>query len=205
MAGIRSQRMSNRAHEKREEGDMKRLFMSAIVFCFLIMFVDTAQAFDIRHREKQVKQEWTKEEFITTASLIPEELHSLYFNVSAQVDTYIIAHYDFEQVNWQGWTSQDNTRRILRCFWHVDDFDGLPGWDPLEGTQSMWCGTRPDAGDAYMCSWVSAPGYGNNWSQSFVSEPFSLEDGLFTLSFRGLFDSEPIYDWISIDYDEGTS
>ena len=65
---------------------------------------------------------------------------------SAQVDTYCIVWYDFEDMDWQGWTRVDNTAQV-DTFFHVDDFSGLGGGAkgglvPLEGTKSMWCGLR---------------------------------------------------------------
>jgi len=65
------------------------------------------------------------------------------------VDEYILAEYDFEDgvggPDPQGWTSVDNTAQ-LDTFFHVDNFSGLPGYAPLAGSQSMWCGLRPDPG-----------------------------------------------------------
>ncbi|UCF04186.1 MAG: hypothetical protein JSV33_09545 [bacterium] len=183
---------------------MKRLFMLAAVLCLIILLNEPAYALDARNGYTQVKRQWTRDEYTSFSAPIPHELRTSAINTSAQVDTYTIVYYDFEEIDWQGWTKIDNTRRYIKCFFHVDDFSGLPGWSPLEGTKSMWCGTRPDAGDPYLCSWVSAPGYGNNWKQSFVSDPFETDEGNFTLSFRALFDIEPVYDWISIDYDRGS-
>ena len=143
------------------------------------------------------RREWPKEK--------PDDLdpgiQALQMSPTA-VDTYLIVHYDFEDMNWQGWTAVDNTRKVERCFFHVDNFSGMPGWSALEGTKSMWCGTRIDEGDPYTCSWSSA-GYGNNWCQSFTSNAFYTDGGHFTLSLHGLFDIEPDYDWISIEWDRG--
>jgi hypothetical protein len=183
---------------------MKRLLAITAALCFLILLIEPTEALDTGTRNKQVKRQWTKEEYTSFFAPILRELRNSTINTSAQVDTYTIVYYDFEEMDWQGWTRIDNTRRYQKCFFHVDDFSGLPGWSPLEGTKSMWCGTRPDAGDPYLCSWASAPGYGNNWKQSFVSEAFATDEGSFTLSFRALFDTEPVYDWISIDYDRGS-
>ena len=134
---------------------------------------------------------------------------------SAAVDTYCIIWYDFEQMNWQQWTRVDNTAQ-RDTFCHVDDFSGLGGGaygglQPIEGTKSMWCGARDwdhwipgcPGSFEYLCQWHDAPGYGNDWSQSFVSDAFETEGGHLTLSFRGLIDTEPVYDYISIDYDQG--
>ncbi|HSG29041.1 MAG TPA: hypothetical protein VLA34_11215, partial [Candidatus Krumholzibacterium sp.] len=122
---------------------------------------------------------------------------------SAAVDTYCLVWYDFEQKDWQGWTQVDNTAQI-DTFWHVDDFSGLGGGTygglvPLEGARSLWCGTRP-AGDPlakaahiYLCSWESAPGYGNKWSQSFEIAR-SNYTGYVDISYKIRCDTENDYD-----------
>jgi hypothetical protein len=134
----------------------------------------------------------------------------------AQVDTFCLVWYDFEQMNWQGWTQKDNTAQE-DTFSHVDDFSGLdpPGGTygllvPIEGTKSMWCGARdwdhqiPGCpGDfEYLCSWACAPGYGNGWNQMCVSDDFPFQ-GLITFSYHGVFDSEPDYDITTVEYDAG--
>ncbi len=89
---------------------------------------------------------------------------------ASAVDSYCLVWDDFEQLNWQGWTTLDNTAQV-DVFFHVDDFAGLGGGAygllvPLEGTKSIWCGTREgtdaraSASFTYLCSWSDAPGYG---------------------------------------------
>lgn len=184
---------------------MKRLCMALAVLCLIMGLIGQPYALDPKNETGRVKRVWADDEYTAFMDGVPEALRPGHIGESAPVDTYTIVRYDFEEMNWQGWTRIDNTRRPCRCFFHVDDFDGLDGWSPLEGIKSMWCGTRPDAVDPYMCSWISAPGYGNNWSQGFVSAPFFTHGGQFTLSFRGLFDIEPVHDWIAIDYDKGST
>ncbi|UCF05588.1 MAG: hypothetical protein JSV33_00710, partial [bacterium] len=126
----------------------------------------------------------------------------------AQVDTYCIVWYDFEQMDWQGWTQVDNTEQV-DTFTHVDDFAGLGGGDygllyPIEGAQSMWCGVRPDPNDPYLCSFETAPGYGNGWNQWLVTLPFAFR-GIITLSYHGVFDSEPDWDQTFVQYDAGNN
>ena len=76
------------------------------------------------------------------------DLRALYDE--AAVDTYCMVWYDFETSNWQGWLRRDNTSPP-GTMWHVDDFAGLGGGSfgrlvPIEGTKSMWCGTRLGVG-----------------------------------------------------------
>jgi len=122
---------------------------------------------------------------------------------AAAVDTYCLVRYDFETMEWQGWTRVDRTAQA-DTFFHVDDFAGLGGGSsgllsPIEGTRSAWCGTRP-GGDTYLCSWGAAPGYGNGWDQVLVTGalPFA---GALTLSFHARFDSEPGYDYTRVEHE----
>jgi len=100
---------------------------------------------------------------------------------AAQVDTYCIVWYRFETMNWQGWTREEPTAQHDE-YWHVDNFVGLPGdpygppW-PLEGTKSMWCGVRTNPSDPYLGSWRTY-GYGNNWDQWLVTDPFPFANPL---------------------------
>ncbi|MCK4537818.1 MAG: T9SS type A sorting domain-containing protein [Candidatus Krumholzibacteria bacterium] len=131
---------------------------------------------------------------------------------ASAVDSYCLVWYDFETMNWQGWTTLDNTADI-DTFFHVDDFAGLGGGDygglyALEGTKSMWCGTRP-AEDArakaafwYLCGWSDSPGYGNKWRQMLTTGAFPIA-GMLTFSYKGYFDSEPDYDQTFVEYDRG--
>ncbi len=121
-------------------------------------------------------------------------------SVIAAVDTYCIVNYDFEQMDWQGWTRIDNMAQA-GTFFHVDDFAGLGGGTrgmlvPLEGTKSMWCGVRPGT-DPYLCSWETAPGYGNHWDQSLQSDVMS-HTGIVTLSYKYSFDTELGNDYMSV-------
>ncbi len=123
----------------------------------------------------------------------------------AAVDTYCIVWFDFDSMDWQGWTKWDMGAQP-DTFFHVDDFAGLGGGDfgrllPVEGTKSMWCGSRPGA-DFYMCSWLNAPGYGNAWDQSCQSDPIYFS-GVLTLSYKCVVDSEPEYDYTFVEYDAG--
>ena len=69
---------------------------------------------------------------------------------AAQVSTTFLAYYTFDagpNCVTEGWTSVDITAQ-LGDYWHVDDFAGLAGYTALEGSRSLWCGARPDAGRA---------------------------------------------------------
>ncbi len=124
----------------------------------------------------------------------------------AAVDTYCIVWYDFEQFDWQGWTRIDKTAQP-GDFFHVDDFAGLSGGSygrlvPIEGSKSMWCGTRPDGNDDYLCSWEDAPGYGNGWNQWLTTGAISFS-GAINLSYHIVWDSEAGYDYTRVEYDAG--
>jgi len=131
-------------------------------------------------------------------------LRGLYEQAAA--DTYCLAWYTFESLNWQGWTVSDETGQ-RGIFYHVDDFVGVsPGLNghlvPIQGTKSMWVGCRPSGTDFYVCSWKNPPGYGNGWNQNLGTEPFAFI-GAITISFHMKFDSEPGYDYTRVQYDAG--
>jgi hypothetical protein len=155
---------------------------------------------------------WSDDEF-ADPGLLDAGIRDLY--TAAQVDTFCLVWYDFEQMNWQGWTQVDNTAQE-DTFSHVDDFAGLGGgaWGglyALEGAQSMWCGARDwdhqipgcPGSFAYLCSWSYPPGYGNNWNQMLMTDPIPFQ-GLLTFSYHGYFDSEPDYDQTAVEYDAGS-
>jgi hypothetical protein len=154
---------------------------------------------DVNKEGKTPFRDWTEGEF---PQLVDPGAHSY---MTAQVDTYCIVWYDFEAMDWQGFTQVDNTAQI-DTFTHVDDFAGLGGGDygglvAIEGAQSMWCGTRPGTSQ-YLCGWIYPPGYGNGWNQMLVSDPFSFT-GLLTFSYHGYFDSEDGWDFTYVEYDAG--
>jgi hypothetical protein len=128
--------------------------------------------------------------------LIDPGLRGLY--EEAAVDTYCLVWYDFEIKNWQGWIREDQTAQ-RGTFFHVDDFAGLEGYAPLEGAKSMWCGVRPNPADPYLCSWATAPGYGNGWDQILMTNPTSFV-GALSLSYRIAYDIEPEYEYVMVEY-----
>ena len=120
---------------------------------------------------------------------------------SASPVTYVVAEYDFEFNDTQGWSTVDRTAQT-GTFFHVDDFEGLGGGSfgrltPLEGSQSMWCGART-APPGQLCTYATLPGYGNRWDQLLISEAFSVT-GDVELSFRIRYDVEPDYDFVDLD------
>jgi hypothetical protein len=132
------------------------------------------------------------------------------FLTSAEVDTYCIVWYDFEEMDWQGWTRVDNTEQV-DTFFHVDDFSGLGGGVkgglvPLEGTKSMWCGLRDwdhqipgcPGSYAYLCSWAAAPGYGDKWDQAlgWVIVHYTCP---LVVSYKLRCDTEPDYDYVTFE------
>ncbi|UCG51965.1 MAG: T9SS type A sorting domain-containing protein [Candidatus Latescibacterota bacterium] len=138
----------------------------------------------------------------------PRTQHRGFF-VSAHVDTYLLGEWNFDTggiPDPQGWVAFDRT--AMDTFFHVDDFDGLNGGDygrltPLEGQQSMWCGVRTSS-DPPFCDWGCLPGYGNNWDQKFESTEFTVVGDAF-LSYKVRWDSEPGYDWTTVEYYHATN
>ena len=125
-------------------------------------------------------------------------------NVVAAVDTYCIVWFDFEQMNWQGWTSINNTAQV-DTFVTVEDFAGLGGGShgrlvPLEGARSAWFGLRPGS-DPYTCSWPgTTPGYGNDWDQQLIAW---APDTLVEISYHLVCDTEPGKDIVEVGWFNG--
>ncbi len=126
-------------------------------------------------------------------------------SLAAPSDTFILGEFTFNPggaPDPQGWTSLDLTAQI-DTFFHIDDFAGLGGGEsgflvPLEGNQSFWCGQRPTTG-APFCNYATLPGYGNNWSQRLESVAFATT-GDVTLSYHILYETEPGYDEVFVEY-----
>jgi hypothetical protein len=119
---------------------------------------------------------------------------------AAVIDTLAIAFFDFEDgvggPDPQGWTSVDWSEHDT-VYFHVDDFVGVPGYAPLSGSQSLWCGAR----EAPSCNLdATYPGYGNGWDQAFESVEFPIS-GDAQISFRARFEMEAYnYDWAFVEY-----
>ena len=71
----------------------------------------------------------------------------------------------------QGWVAVDLST-VSSLYFHIDNYAGLPAADyaPIRGSKSLWCGTRADNPDPLVCSYESAPGYGNNWDQTWSTK-----------------------------------
>jgi hypothetical protein len=129
---------------------------------------------------------------------------------TAATETTFLGFWDFDSGSGgcdpQGWVSADITAQT-GDYIHVDDFAGLGGGisgllAPLEGAQSLWCGTRPDDASPFICGYVTAPGYGNNWNQSFCSATCLSVTGDVQIHFSFMWDSEPGYDATALQVDE---
>ena len=186
---------------------MRRIL--GVSFCFLLlaaMALEPAAAREVRDQGIHVMRSESESSAQLDLSLIEQSLGSRY--TSAAVDTYCIVWYDFEILNWQGWTQFDNTNNDYGVWFHADDFAGLGGGYagrlvPIEGTKSIWCGARPDdLPYEYLCAWQDAPGYGNSWDQILVTSDFSFV-GMLNLSYHGVFDSEDGWDYTYVEYDAG--
>ncbi len=124
---------------------------------------------------------------------------------TAIYDTTSLGFWDFDTppCDAQGWTSHDRTEQT-GVYFHVDDFAGLGGGSfgrlvPIEGAQSMWCGTRPDTSGLLLCRYATLPGYGNNWNQMFTTSACLNVAGDVALDFLIAWDTEPDYDYVYIE------
>ena len=124
----------------------------------------------------------------------------------AEVDTYTLVYYDFDYMDWQGWTRVDNNAEV-DTFFHADNFDGLGGGDfgrlvPLEGSKSIWCGSRPDDEPYdYLCHWGKAPGYGNSWNQWLATDVIVINSPT-TFTYKLSIDTESDWDYLYVEYSD---
>ncbi len=110
--------------------------------------------------------------------------------VTAPGDSFTLAEFTFDDSfggpDPQGWIAVDISSPA-DTFFHVDNFAGLSGgYTPLEGSQSLWCGARPDT--VRFREYATLPGYGNSWRPFFQSVPFA-SSGDVTVSFLIRYDS----------------
>ena len=143
---------------------------------------------------------------------------------TAVATTLVLASYTFNSgasCTAQGWTTVDLTRNA-KDYWHVDDFapsnvlgtippghesdHGLP-FVSIQGTKSMWLGQRiphPNPIDPIHCGYLSLPGYGNDWDQSFCSKDCLTTSAGTTpdldIAFKLWFDIEPEYESFALEY-----
>ena len=180
---------------------MKRAMLAALAMVIVFSVFSNSMAREL----KTERPRFYRPDYEETSIDIPGYEAMMSLAPAAAVDTYCVVWYDFEQMSWQDWTTIDNTAQV-DTFFHVDDFAGLGGGSfgrlvALEGTKSLWCGTRPGS-DFYLCSWLNAPGYGNKWDQSCQSDVIPFE-GILTWSYKCVIDSEPEWDFTYVEYDAG--
>jgi hypothetical protein len=196
---------------------MRKALVLMLGVALLATLVCSVSARDV-NQERRAIRAWNENEF-GDPMLKDQGIRD--FQTQASVKKYTLVWYDFETMNWQGWTREDNTAQV-DTFFHVDDFvsvngdlNGFGGHGPIEGDYSWWCGAAYDpvlkqercadtAGEnfPYMCGWRDDPGYGNNWDQMLVSSEIEFA-GQLTISYHAFFDSEPGYDQTTVEYDAG--
>jgi hypothetical protein len=179
---------------------MRSMLEVLLVLLLSVFLLTTAShSHDTKNSQVRFQRAISEGEFLSDIAELDPGLLAQY--TSAAVDTYCIVWFDFDYDDWQGWTGVDDTEQRA-TFFHADDFAGLGGGEsgrlvPIQGNKSMWCGARPGTDD-YMCSWASAPGYGNNWRQLF--ETIVTQGPPIRFSYHGVFDSEPGYDYTYVEY-----
>ena len=126
---------------------------------------------------------------------------------SVSMDSIPVALFDFDGESGpdpQGWTAVDLTEEPnAGLYWHADDFasENDYQYQPLSGSQSLWCGVNRDE---YISPMYSS-GYCNNWEQYFQSRPFSVA-GDVSLSFELVTDMgiDAGYDYFSVEHSTQT-
>jgi hypothetical protein len=188
------------------EGIMLKRFFIAGVISLVALTVTLAPA-----RESNRGKQRDNERFLVeTHSQIDLDrpLGERSLKATSQADTFFLGSWTFDTGSYcdaQGWTSADLTE-ALPCFWHIDDFSDLGGGSfgllvPLEGSQSLWCGARPNASDPYLCNYATLPGYGNGWEQGWCFRCFEVPDTEeVIIEYLTTWDTEPGYDYVYLEY-----
>ncbi len=175
-----------------------------LLAAFLILAIDSASHGKDRPAERPRFYRPVVKEYL------PDIYDDPRANIVAAVDTYCIVNYDFEQMNWQGWTQIDNTAQ-MNTFTRVEDFAGLGGGSygrlvPIEGTKSLWFGARQGSGQVY-CNWpLGSAGYGNGWHQKVYAHIVTgIEYGdtaTVTVSYHLVCDTEEGHDVLTVCHDD---
>ncbi|NIM65447.1 MAG: hypothetical protein GTO51_05580 [Candidatus Latescibacteria bacterium] len=157
--------------------------------CIVIGILFTAVLQVVTLADARRARKWTQPDDILieveTPGVLDLDLPSEHqrMKATAQADTFVLAYWTFD---WgggcveEGWTTSDLSEQP-GAFFHIDDFAGLGGGsygylEPLEGSQSAWCGARPDAASPILCGYATLPGYGNDWDQSFCFKCIDVPD-----------------------------
>ena len=119
-------------------------------------------------------------------------------------DTFHLAWYNFNLFDTEGWSVVDPTAQ-RGTYFHVADATELDGGssgelNPLEGSQSAWCGTV-NTGAADVCTYATLPGYGNTWEQGLRSKVFAGCDSI-SMGYKIQWDTEPNYDRVVVQWRE---
>ena len=137
---------------------------------------------------------------------------------SAVATTVVLASSKFDagaSCTANGWTTVDITE--TDDYWHVDDFTGAPWggtstangttFSPVQGAKSMWMAALPPASNPVnttLCGYLSLPGYGNNWDQSFCSRNCLPISGgptpLLDVAFKLKYDTQASYDGTALEF-----
>ena len=83
-------------------GEMRTLCFVALVVCLVATLAGPAAARESTTTRLRATMDWSQESSEKSAD---PGLRGLY--EEAAVDTYCIVWYDFEQIDWQGWTRVD--------------------------------------------------------------------------------------------------
>lgn len=106
---------------------MKNILSIVLVVCLLTVLTGSAASRDRVKEEMRVFRTFVEE--IDPLDL-DQGIRSLH--TAAATDTYCIVWYNFEPMDWQGWTKVDNTAQV-DTFFQVEDFVGMGGGGNLPG------------------------------------------------------------------------
>ncbi len=187
---------------------MKSVSPFLVGLSFLALMSSTATA---RHSGHALRDREPTSQISATQAItgdVASERAAQLLHATAAAGTTVLYSATFDAggtCNDAGWTTVDLTAQ-RGVFFHVDDYAGLTGgyyggFAPLDGTRSLWCGARPQTSGP-LCAYLALPGYGNGWDQTFQTKDCIAVsgDGVLDVSFLARFNSEPSYDYTTLEY-----
>jgi hypothetical protein len=124
---------------------MKNIALIILLVGLCTLFSGSVHSRGSNRAGRAIMKSWSDDEYADPL-LLDAGVRERY--ASAQVDTFCLVWYDFEVMNWQGWTSKDNTAQE-DTFSHVDDFSGVtpgPGAACFLSRARSRCGAVPVTG-----------------------------------------------------------
>jgi hypothetical protein len=179
---------------------MKNALYRSLVLALGVSLVATAA---FAKNGKKDLSEYNFETISTVTSDYQSELNALAASAAQGTTELYTQSFDVgANCSQASWTVID-LAAVSQIYFHVDDYALLPAADfsPIQDDQSLWCGTRT-SGVIPVCTYLTAPGYGNNWDQTWSTKTCIAvsADSLLDVAFLARWDVQGGYDGTSLEY-----